>query len=287
MIINEKKMAQLAINKSLLKEYSTNEDSRVVYMDNNDEFQIQLFNPEQFTVGVTFTFNGKDMDGMLVLKPGERVWLERYLDNQVKFKFSTYEVDDNDVQVKHAIANNGNITVKFYKERVSSRIKTNIYNTLNVLWKESPLISNENTYTVPSYDTVVTCSDTNNNVLLTNNVTNCFCASIDGNTYNKALYKTNVNNTTIETGRIENGSYSNQKFETGRIENGGYSNQKFETVNNEFENYPFKTEYIKILPKSRKPYTTSDLNKIYCTNCGRKLNSKFKFCPYCGEKCVI
>ena len=277
MIINEKKMAQLAINKSLLKEYSTNEDSRVVYMDNNDEFQIQLFNPEQFTVGITFTFNGKDMDGMLVLKPGERVWLERYLDNQVKFKFSTYEVDDNDVQVKHAIANNGNITVKFYKERVSSRIKTNIYNTniyntLDVLWKESPLISNENTYTVPSYDTVVTCSDTNNNVLLTNNVTNCFCASIDGNTYNKALYKTNVNNTTIETGRIENG---------------GYSNQKFETVNNEFENYPFKTEYIKILPKSRKPYTTSDLNKIYCTNCGRKLNSKFKFCPYCGEKCVI
>ena len=218
MIINEKKMAQLAINKSLLKEYSTNEDSRVVYMDNNDEFQIQLFNPEQFTVGVTFTFNGKDMDGMLVLKPGERVWLERYLDNQVKFKFSTYEVDDNDVHVKHAIANNGNITVKFYKERVSSRIKTNIYNTLNV------------------------------------------------------LYKANVNNTTIETGRIENG---------------GYSNQKFETVNNEFENYPFKTEYIKILPKSRKPYTTSDLNKIYCTNCGRKLNSKFKFCPYCGEKCVI
>ena len=142
---------------------------------------------------------------------------------------------------------------------------------LNVLWKESPLISNQNTYTVPSYDTVVTCSDTNNNVLLTNNVTNCCCASIDGNTYNKALYKTNVNNT----------------IETGRIENGSYSNQKFETVNNEFENYPFKTEYIKILPKSRKPYTTSDLNKIYCTNCGRKLNSKFKFCPYCGEKCVI
>ena len=269
MIINEKKMAQLAINKSLLKEYSTNEDSRVVYMDNNDEFQIQLFNPEQFTVGVTFTFNGKDMDGTLVLKPGERVWLERYLDNQVKFKFSTYEVDDNDVQVKHAIANNGNIAVKFYKERVLSRIKTTIYNnTLDNLWKEKPLYSNENMFNGP-----ITCSNTtNNNVLLANSVTNCCCASIDENTYNKALCKTNVNNNTIETGRIENG---------------GYSNQKFKTVNNEFENYPFKTEYIKILPKSRKPYTTSDLNKIYCTNCGRKLNSKFKFCPYCGEKCVI
>lgn len=271
MIINEKKMAQIAINKSLLKEYSTNEDSRIVYMDNNDEFQIQLFNPEQFTVGVTFTFNGKDMDGMLVLKPGERVWLERYLDNHVKFKFSTYEVDDNDVQVKHAIANNGNIAIKFYKERLSSRIKTNIYNTLNVLWKESPLVYNERTYRTPSYDTGVTCSNTND-VLLTSNVVNSCCASIDGNACNTALYKANINNSTIETGRIENGSYSNQKFET---------------VNNEFENYPFKTEYIKILPKSRKPYTTSDLNKIYCTNCGRKLNSKFKFCPYCGEKCVI
>ena len=126
-------------------------------------------------------------------------------------------------------------------------------------------------FKVPRYNTLITCSDTNNNVLLTNNVTNCCCASIDENTYNKALFKTNVNNT----------------IETGRIENGSYSNQKFKTVNNEFENYPFKTEYIKILPKSRKPYTTSDLNKIYCTNCGRKLNSKFKFCPYCGEKCVI
>lgn len=272
MIINEKKMAQLAINKSLLKEYSTNEDSRVVYMDNNDEFQIQLFNPEQFTVGVTFTFNGKDMDGMLVLKPGERVWLERYLNNQVKFKFSTYEVDDNDLQVKHAIANNGNITVKFYKERVLSKIKTTIYNnTLDNLWKDKPLYSNENMFKLPRYNTPITCSNTNNNVLLTNSITNCCCASIDENTFNKALFKTNVNNT----------------IETGRIENGGYSNQKFKTVNNEFENYPFKTEYIKILPKSRKPYTISDLNKIYCTNCGRKLNSKFKFCPYCGEKCVI
>ena len=58
MIIYGKKMAQLAINKSLLKEYSTNEDSRVVYMHNNEEFQIQLFNPDLFTVGVIFTFYG-------------------------------------------------------------------------------------------------------------------------------------------------------------------------------------------------------------------------------------
>lgn len=268
-INNEKKMAQLAINKSLLKEYSTLEDSRVVYMDNNDEFQIQLFNPEQFTVGVTFTFNGKDMNGILVLKPGQRVWLERYLDEQVKFKFSTYEVENNNSEVKHAIVNNGNIDVKFYKERISSKISTTIYDTVfNNLWEETPLISDEQTFKVPNFNTTITYSTNTNNSNLLCNTVNC-CCFIDNNIN---AYKSNINNTAIETGRIENG---------------GQSNQKFNTVNNKFETYPYNIEHIKILPKSRKPYTTSDLNKIYCTNCGRKLNTKFKFCPYCGEKVII
>ena len=43
-------------------------------------------------------------------------------------------------------------------------------------------------------------------------------------------------------------------------------------------------EEIKILPMSEKPYTASDLQKIYCCECGRKLNTKYKFCPYCGTK---
>ena len=33
-------------------------------------------------------------------------------------------------------------------------------------------------------------------------------------------------------------------------------------------------------------YYPSDIKKIYCTNCGRKINTKYKFCPYCGTKCV-
>ena len=76
------------------------------------------------------------------------------------------------------------------------------------------------------------------------------------------------------------------KIETGRIDKGSYSNQKLEHINIEFENWHFKKEVIKILPSSRKPYTSSDIKKIYCTNCGRKINTKYKFCPYCGTKCV-
>ena len=84
-------------------------------------------------------------------------------------------------------------------------------------------------------------------------------------------------------------SYGNDNLsntiETGRISEGGYSSQKFNNVNIDFEYCPFRTEVIKILPVSRKPYNSSDLNKIYCTECGRKLNPKYKFCPYCGTRC--
>ena len=37
-IESNNEMAKIAINKSLLKEYKTNTDPRVVYMNNGDEF---------------------------------------------------------------------------------------------------------------------------------------------------------------------------------------------------------------------------------------------------------
>ena len=72
--------------------------------------------------------------------------------------------------------------------------------------------------------------------------------------------------------------------ETGRIEAGSTSNQEFDNVNIDFEYFPFVTEKIKLLPISQKPYTSNDLHKIYCTECGRKLKTNYKFCPYCGSK---
>ena len=72
--------------------------------------------------------------------------------------------------------------------------------------------------------------------------------------------------------------------ETGRVEVGSVSNQKFDEVNIDFEYFPFVTEKIKLLPISQKPYTVNDLHKIYCTECGRKLKTNYKFCPFCGSK---
>ena len=82
-----------------------------------------------------------------------------------------------------------------------------------------------------------------------------------------------------------NCNYKNKKkTETGRIEKGSHSNQSFDYVNIDFEYWSFKNETIHILPKSQKQFSSSDLEKKYCPECGRKLKEKFKFCPYCGTK---
>ena len=73
-------------------------------------------------------------------------------------------------------------------------------------------------------------------------------------------------------------------IETGRVAEGSHSDQKFQNVDIDLEYLPFRTEEFKILPYSRKPFTANDARKLYCSNCGRKLNNKFKFCPYCGAE---
>lgn len=299
-IESKNEMAKIAINKSLLKEYKTNTDPRVVYMNNGDEFQIQLFNPEQDTIGAEVSINGNKIPGILVIRPGERIWLERYLTEQSKFKFTTYEVDDpdEDSSVARAIANNGTIEIKFYREK-QKRSNWNDHITwdshssdfFTKLVDYSWDVENNNTYKELTDNNALlnarisACdSDYNNATYLSLNTTCCDTVT------NSALSTTH--NTHFSTKRIvpENTYKSatpiSNKIETGRIDKGSYSNQKLEHVNIEFENWHFKKEVIKILPSSRKPYTSSDIKKIYCTNCGRKINTKYKFCPYCGTKCV-
>lgn len=298
-IESNNEMAKIAINKSLLKEYKTNTDPRVVYMNNGDEFQIQLFNPEQDTIGAEVSINGKVIPGILVIRPGERIWLERYLTEQSKFKFTTYEVNnpDEDSSVARAIANNGTIEIKFYREKQKRS------NWNNITWnsRSSDFFTKLADYSWDVENNSTYKELTDNNALL--NARSSACDS----DYNNATYLslnttccdtlTNsvlppTHNTHFSTKRIvpektyKSATPISNKIETGRIDKGSYSNQKLEHVNIEFENWHFKKEVIKILPSSRKPYTSSDIKKIYCTNCGRKINTKYKFCPYCGTKCV-
>lgn len=299
-IESNNEMAKIAINKSLLKEYKTNTDPRVVYMNNGDEFQIQLFNQEQDTIGAEVSINGKVIPGILVIRPGERIWLERYLTEQSKFKFTTYEVDDpdEDSSVARAIANNGTIEIKFYREK-PKRSNWNDHITWDV--RSSDVITKLTDYSWDVENKITSKGLTGDNVLLNAQITASSAAESNANylsldakccdsVTNSALPSTPTTHFSTKRINTEN-EYSSatpvsNKIETGRIDKGSYSNQKLEHVNIEFENWHFKKEVIKILPSSRKPYTSSDIKKIYCTNCGRKINTKYKFCPYCGTKCV-
>ena len=76
-----------------------------------------------------------------------------------------------------------------------------------------------------------------------------------------------------------------KSIETGRVEAGSSSDQKFEYVNKSFDYYAFHTVECKLLPISQKINTAEDINiKRYCTNCGKKSIKTDKFCSQCGNK---
>ena len=100
-------LSKIAVNKSLLKEYN-NDNQRTVYLNDGEEFQIQLFNPHSYNIGAKVYINNEYLGNIIVIRPGQRLWLERYLDSSNKFKFSVYSVE-NTYESKKAIQHNGNM----------------------------------------------------------------------------------------------------------------------------------------------------------------------------------
>lgn len=304
MSIEKNYMAKIAMNKSVLKEYANGSSNRVVYLNNGDEFQICLFNPETFTVGAELSINGTKENGLIVIRPGERVWIERPIGKQRKFKFETYEVEDSD-EVAKAIRNNGEVYVRFFKEKEKVHYTFTPITYVSNSWSDNGLIYNGNSnmplgssicthITDPGLTKIngkidsVSTSVTSDLALTLNNDNTCSCKSFASNHIKQIKRGISNNNTFGGAALGLNDSVVPEKatMETGRITTGSYSSQEFSRVDLDFETYAYKSETIKLLPMSRKPYTNSDLQKIYCTECGRKLNSKFKFCPYCGAKCI-
>ena len=278
-------LAKIAVNKSLLKEYSNSEYSRVVYMKNNSEFQIQIFNPYDYTIGADISINGKRMSNRIIIKPGQRIWLERYLDEARKFLFSTYEVE-NSYEAKQAIRNNGLISISFYKEKPYQEPIHIFKSTPEPQpWYNYRLYSDENNFNdfsaLNAYhidNAVNFCAETTRG-LAKSSVTSAATSA----TYTSTL---GIDNIKPSGAKNINANVRSKTIETGRIEKGSHSNQEFENVFIDFEYCSFALETIQILPESQKPYTDKDLKKVYCVNCGRKLNTKYKFCPYCGYRIV-
>jgi len=271
--------AYITKDKKRLKQFGHN-----VYLNNGDEFELELFNPSTTTVLAKIKLDGNYISGGgIVLKPGQRVYLERYLDDPRKFKFETYEVDGTSNEVLDAIAGNGDVVIDFFDE-----YKQPVWNNPITYYGGSfggPTYSyNTNTF-VGGYANTTYSSDVSLTSFYSGDVNFTQSSSNPNNNLRSATsrLKKSKGNSRSEVTMDGMLSFDNN-IETGRVEKGGVSDQSFRTVDKTFNHYTCSSSVWKILPMSQKVFEKQDL-KVYCTNCGKKRKKDSdKFCSSCGNK---
>lgn len=248
--------AHITVSRNRLKLYGEN-----VYMKDGTSFEIELWNPRSNRVLAKISINGVSVSGGgIVVNPGQRVYLERFLEEDRKFKFSTYEAE-NSAEGRAAIANNGLVTVEFYDETFQQKNWVFYGGTANPI--NPTFATNQcffNSTLTDGENNVVGMSD---NGSLEMNMMDC---------------EDNVSDR-IPIGR--NLSKSSRSIETGRIEKGERSNQKLVDTYGEFSTFACAYYTVKILPESQKPAEIGEI-RSYCTGCGRRWRSGENFCPTCG-----
>jgi hypothetical protein len=246
---------------------------------------LELFNPSSTTVLAKIKLDGSYISGGgIVLKPGQRVFLERYLDDARKFKFETYEVDGTSNEVLDAISGNGDVVIDFFDEYKQPLWTNNVtyggsFGGPIHTYNSNPL--NINAGYVNGQTT------TNINYSSTNTAGVSFTTTSMSNTFegpNKRGVLRSLKSKPNSRSEVTMDMLSTDSIETGRVEKGGSSDQSFKTVDKTFNHYTCATSIWKILPVSQKVYEKQDL-KVYCTNCGKKRKKDSdKFCSSCGNK---
>jgi hypothetical protein len=249
-----KPTAHITKKKSRLKVYN----GHSVFLNDKDNFEFEIHNPKQKSVLVKIKLNGEYISTSgVVLRPGQRVFLERFLDSNNKFEFSTYEVN-NTSENRSAIDLNGDVRIEFYDEQEPVRN--------NFLHLNSQTVYGGPTTNTP-YPYYGTTLSTTGGV------------GYSTTTYNasNSTFTSSVNSVDLNIPR------SKKSIETGRVEKGDTSKQSF---TNSYQDFKYNTCHeiaFKILPLSTKNKTTEDIRQ-YCTECGTKTKTNFKFCPSCGNK---
>lgn len=264
-----------------------------VYLNNGDEFEIELFNPKSNKVLAKIEMNGNSIGNGIILRPGERVFLERYLDEAKKFLFETYVVNGNNEEVKQAIANNGDVVVKFFDEITTSNYFNSGSGTVtinNPNWNWNSTTNNPFTYTTHNTLGVSNFNPSNTSVFYNTSLTSGTSNTstfITSNTLLKNPTRTLKSQNLATMDSLDDSDmYKNplRSVETGRVEKGSNSDQSFTYDNSLFYSYPTASDWWKIKPQSTKPLMKEDL-VVYCTECGSKRKKdNHKFCPHCGTK---
>jgi hypothetical protein len=223
--------------KSRLKVYN----GHIVFLNDKDNFEFEIHNPKQKSVLCKIKLNGEYISTSgIVLKPGQRVFLERFLDTNNKFEFSTYMIDLTTPNWS-AIELNGDVLVEFYDE-------SQIINYPNTLGVTNGGWARINTTNSPYYG---------NMTFTTSNSTSSFTTT--NTTYNSS----------IETGRVEKGEQSNQSFTNS------YQNFNYYTSNTvKFKIMPLSTKNKNV--EEIRQYCTECGTKVkknykFCPSCGNKI----------------
>jgi len=278
-------------NKNRLKIYGTSN----VFLKDGEEFQIELFNPTTKTIAAKILINGVSIsNSLLVIKPGERSYLERYLDDNRKFVFETYNVE-NSKDSKEAIKNNGGIKVEFYNEKAPItplNICVGNTGTINVPYYNysNPFTTNDpGFYGISTSGNVGIGATTPTASFYVGNTDSTFAMCSNSGTVTTAIADNSAYTTGFATG-ISGAqgpvgiSGASASLETGRIEKGDVSNQTFGNYYGDFESYYFASTEYKLLPNSQKPIEVKEIRQ-YCGSCRNRIKkASWKWCPSCGEK---
>ncbi len=280
----KKPTAHLTINKSRLKQYRNN-DMVNYFLNDTMEFQIELFNPTNQKVLAVVTIDNKSISNHstgIVLRPAERVFLERYLDEAKKFVFKTYSVSGGEEVIKEATKYNGLVSVKFYNEDTGI-----VLGGLNDIFQSPPFCppNGFNTFNGPNtrggYDNNYgdgTYQTNNSGVATFNSTADFTLTNTDGFQLTSTI-SNSVDNLSYSAART-----STKTTESGQVEKGGKSDQEFSQSNDSFSSYPTETVTFKILPISSKPVEAKDLVRKYCDSCRSKVRAKANYCDKCGNK---
>jgi len=242
--------------KNRLRLYSNNQ----LWLNNGDEYQIEFENYTNRPFLAKIKIDGKFIsESGLILKPGQHIYLDRYFDQPRRFKFSTYHIE-NTPEAQEAIQNNGWVEIYFYEEYINFN---NAVNWSDPTWSRQITGSarfgdaNDGLYGAGRYGYSYPDMSVNCNSRVYNDDLNAFHGM-----------DTLRSEKSIETGRTEQGSISNQSF-------------KFEDM--EFNSWHTHYVVYKLVPYSAIIDKTSVRN--YCPHCSYRVrDSKWVFCPKCGNR---
>jgi len=268
----------IAVKNNRIKHYEHEGENRL-YLEDGTEFELEFYNDSNDYVKAEITINGVKESSALVLRPHQRFYLDRFMDEKKKFKFNTFLTGNDDIEkLKEIIEKNGRIKVEFYQE----------VNPLPITWMT----------TINEFDNLKWGSVTSNTTFYPDTfITNDGGQSggfASVNSYGAKKLKSIdcYNSNTLD---MDACSKEPKEIETGRIEAGKKSNQDFVSTNMQFNVWSIATFEYHIMPMSHKPkkvkmakkkkdVIVADSVRTYCPGCGRKVKKGWNFCAGCGNR---